>query len=166
MLFHRNELTGESDWQIVVPFRPQRGCDAAPANAFHLEGGRNATQTSSYVPSWAFPGFACHWRSSFSYGRNKLSAKVGKIRAVSGGAIKLASRGPLRLRLLQRRPPISPIAYSKRETQGKKEETIENSAPIVETYIQEEKSEPIDGHGPPRKICIFLGQGDFPRKNP
>ena len=39
-------------------------------------------------------------------------------------------------------------------------ETIENSSPIVETYIQEEKSDPLMGTVPKRDL-YFLGQGDF-----
>jgi hypothetical protein len=39
-------------------------------------------------------------------------------------------------------------------------ETIENSAPIVETYIQEEKSDALMGTAP-KKDFYFLGQGDF-----
>ncbi len=39
-------------------------------------------------------------------------------------------------------------------------ETIENSAPIVETYIQEEKSDALMGTAPKRDF-YFLGQGDF-----
>jgi hypothetical protein len=39
-------------------------------------------------------------------------------------------------------------------------ETIENSAPIVETYIQEEKSDALMGTVP-KKDLYFLGQGDF-----
>src|SRR5580692_5786289 len=39
-------------------------------------------------------------------------------------------------------------------------ETIENSAPIVETYIQEEKSDALMGTAP-KKDFYFLGRGDF-----
>lgn len=39
-------------------------------------------------------------------------------------------------------------------------ETIENSAPIVETYIQEEKSDAVMGTVP-KKDLYFLGQADF-----
>jgi hypothetical protein len=39
-------------------------------------------------------------------------------------------------------------------------ETIENSAPIVETYIQEEKSDPLMGTVP-KEDLYFLGQADF-----
>jgi hypothetical protein len=42
-------------------------------------------------------------------------------------------------------------------------ETIENSAPIVETYIQEEKSNALMGTVP-KKDLYFLGQGDFREK--
>jgi len=39
-------------------------------------------------------------------------------------------------------------------------ETIENSAPIIETYIQEEKPDPLMGTIP-KKDLYFLGQADF-----
>ena len=44
-------------------------------------------------------------------------------------------------------------------------ETIENSAPIVETYIQEEKSDALMGTVP-KKDFYFLGQGRFFRARP
>lgn len=42
-------------------------------------------------------------------------------------------------------------------------ETIENSAPIIETYIQEEKSDALMGTVP-KKDLYFLGQADFRAK--
>ena len=62
----------------------------------------------------------------------------------------------------QRSPAVLADRIFKREKQ--QEETIENSAPIVETYIQEEKSDPLMGTVP-KKDLYFLGQGDFRGKS-
>ena len=58
----------------------------------------------------------------------------------------------------QRTPADLANRIFKREKQ--QVETIEYSAPIVETYIQEEKSDPLMGTVP-KKDLYFLGQGDF-----
>jgi hypothetical protein len=58
----------------------------------------------------------------------------------------------------QRTPADLVDRIFKREKQ--QVETIENFAPIVETYIQEEKSDPLMGTVP-KKDLYFLGQGDF-----
>jgi len=62
----------------------------------------------------------------------------------------------------QRAPADLADRIFKREKQ--QVETIENSAPIVETYIQEEKSDPLMGTVP-KKDLYFLGQGDFRGKS-
>src|SRR5579863_5963353 len=62
----------------------------------------------------------------------------------------------------QRAPADLADRIFKREKQ--QVETIENSAPIVETYIQEEKLDPLMGTVP-KKDLYFLGQGDFRGKS-
>jgi len=62
--------------------------------------------------------------------------------------------------------PKTPADLSDRIFKREKQqvETIENSAPIVETYIQEEKSDALMGTVP-KKDLYFLGQGDFRGKS-
>ena len=62
----------------------------------------------------------------------------------------------------QRTPADLADRIFKREKQQL--ETIEYSAPIVETYIQEEKSDALMGTVP-KKDLYFLGQGDFRGKS-
>jgi hypothetical protein len=62
----------------------------------------------------------------------------------------------------QRTPADLADRIFKREKE--QEETIENFAPIVETYIQEEKSDTLMGTVP-KKDLYFLGQGDFRGKS-
>lgn len=135
-------------------FDPER-CDAAPQMRLISKGVEMPRRVLS-TSLWGC--LVCLQPAIASSALAAASAQSGDSAAPVEHSISQTTSPAAQNAQAQRTPADLVDRIFKREKQ--QVETIENSAPIVETYIQEEKSDPLMGTVP-KKDLYFLGQGDF-----